>query len=102
MVRTWIPVPPNLVEQDKRQHFKAGCVISLVAGILALACDVPVLWSVIFGVATASVAGLVKEIWDVVKPGPTGFNYADLWATIMGGLPSALLVGGLGGMMQSV
>ena len=65
----WAPVAP-----DKVKHF---------AGSAALAFVLFAFFGV-YGAAAAFFIGVLKEVYDVFKPRPTGFNFADLLADLVG------------------
>ncbi len=72
------------IPQDKKLHFGAGLVISLLYGYLM---------NPLTGIATAVLAGIAKECYDYVDYGE--FDFMDCLATWVGGVAGyivALLV----------
>ena len=67
---------------DKRLHFAAGLLISVIAGFA--------LRSPMYGLAAAMVAGVVKELrdWCVYR----GFDDRDMLVTWLGGLVGCILL----------
>lgn len=67
---------------DKRLHFAAGLLISVIAG--------SALRSPMYGLAAAMVAGVVKELrdWCAYR----GFDDRDMLVTWLGGLVGCILL----------
>lgn len=65
--------------KDKGCHLIAGFVITLIVGLM---------FSVLYGVIAGAVAGLAKELYDEWKKRrgehPVGFDWFDLFATLLG------------------
>ena len=62
------------IAPDKVKHFLGSALMALV--LFA--------FFGIYGAAAALLVGVAKEVYDVFKPRPTGFNFADLLADALG------------------
>ena len=66
------------IQQDKIKHFFGGAFISAVAMIIS--------FSPWFGILSAFLAGLIKEVWDYFHPEMHTVDVWDLVATTLGGI----------------
>ena len=91
-----LPLPPH----DKLGHFFWGCAISTIGGLSALLAGFSLPQAALYGVASAAIGGLAKEIADAYnnwratgswKSGPHSVDPWDAVATCAGGLPSLIL-----------
>jgi putative lipoprotein len=71
------------VEVDKKMHFAAGAAISAFTYTAVGLSTKNKTKALIYSVAVGSVFGLAKEVYDSRKGG-SGFNNADLVATVLG------------------
>ena len=62
------------VAPDKVKHFAGSALMAFV--LFA--------FFGLYGAATALFIGVLKEVYDALKPRPTGFNFADLLADALG------------------
>jgi len=73
-----------MIAKDKIFHFIVGLVFGLSYYFVAL-------WAVLFG----TVIFVGKEVYDIYKPNPTGFDWMDILADYTGfsiGLLIAILI----------
>lgn len=73
-----------MITKDKILHFIVGLVFGLSYYFVAL-------WSVLFG----TVIFVGKEVYDIYKPNPTGFDWMDILADYLGfaiGLTIAIFI----------
>ena len=71
------------VDYDKKLHAGAGVVIGTWGTLAGNSLDLKPGGSALFGIASATVAGLGKELWDEIEYG--GFDVKDFGATMIGG-----------------
>lgn len=77
---------------DKLKHFFACMTLVFCISLtLFLTFGVIAELSLVFGVITSALISLAKEIYDVVKPNPTGFDVDDLIADSFGALFGVIL-----------
>mgnify|MGYP003679279780 CR=1 FL=1 len=69
---------------DLTLHFKAGVLIGGVANATTLAITKSPYKAFLIGYGVGILAGLTKEVFDIYKTNPTGFNKADLLNTTLG------------------
>ena len=71
---------------DKIKHIIAGAIIAIPTYFLAQHfLNFNEENSAVAGIAMAGLGGLAKEIYDMYKPKPTGFDKYDILATVIGG-----------------
>lgn len=71
------------IPRDKQLHFAGGFTIAMVVGLLGHP------WG---GALLAAVVGALKEAWDAFHPETHCAEWADFFATALGGLVGAALV----------
>ena len=83
-----------MFDKDKKLHLTAGFVIALIVGFIAyyVGAEYPQSWGVNAGVS----AGAGKELYDEWKhrrgEHPVGFDFWDLFATMIGAFFGGLAV----------
>ena len=75
----------NRIALDKKLHFGAGAVISLVVSLVSTA---------YIGLLVATIAGIVKEAYDLYDYG--SFDYRDFIFTLAGGIFGVIIFGVIG------
>ena len=64
------------IQKDKKLHFIVGLFVAMCMGLFW--------WPV--GIASAFIAGVIKELYDHFKKSGTGFDWKDLVFTLAGGV----------------
>ena len=72
------------IAYDKKLHFAAGAVVGTWGTFAGSSLNLKPEGSALFGIASATVAGLGKELWDEIDYG--GFDVKDMGATVLGGV----------------
>ena len=80
------------IGQDKFYHFYYGSFASGVGSLIYINSSVksPLKGRLLVSFGSAFVAGLGKELYDS-RVGGSGFNVADLGATVLGAMPISLV-----------
>lgn len=71
------------VPTDKKYHAGAGIIIGSWGTFVGNSLDLKPEYSALFGLGSAAVAGLGKELWDEIDYG--GWDWKDFGATMIGG-----------------
>jgi uncharacterized protein YfiM (DUF2279 family) len=79
-----------LIPIDKQYHLGAGAVFGVWGTLVGNSCMFTPEKSALIGLASATVAGIGKELWDEadyrIMGYGTGFDWKDLGATMIGGV----------------
>lgn len=73
------------IASDKLLHCLCGALIAMLWAEFFPSLS---LWAVCFSV----LAGLLKELWDLIRKDGTGFELLDLLSTLIGGVLVELIV----------
>jgi len=76
--------------KDKILHFVCSALILLISFFFFF--SLGLIYPTSLAIITTIIAGVGKEIYDVYKPKPTGFSWADLVADGLGILFGLLLL----------
>jgi uncharacterized protein YfiM (DUF2279 family) len=71
------------IAYDKKLHVAAGALVGTWGTFAGNAMDLKPEGAALFGISSAAVAGLGKELWDEIDYG--GWDWADFGATMIGG-----------------
>lgn len=78
------------VEKDKILHFMVSMAIAILVVLLCL--PLGTIAAVGITVCVCSIAGIGKEIYDCKKDNPTGFDWKDLLADLIGMIVGITLI----------
>jgi len=80
-----------MLNKDKIMHFVAGAFIASMTVSVSTIWESNRFWLASSAISSAFLAGSVKELYDLLSQKGTS-EWADLWATALGGLAAAVIV----------
>ena len=83
---------------DKIKHFIVGSCFGLLT--LPISHFLGLWWALLITLVLGTIIFILKEINDVYKPNPTGFDKADLQADYLGWIAGAILSFFIHGIIQ--
>ncbi len=77
-----------MIKKDKLYHMIGGGIITYIVHQFDLEPRPELIYSLIYVI----IASVIKEIYDVYKPKPSGFDIYDIVAAIFGSLLTIILI----------
>ena len=77
------------MKTDKLKHFIVGAALGLLT--FPTSYFTGLWWALIISLISCSFIFVFKEIWDVYKPKPTGFDKQDILADYSGWISGAII-----------